>query len=61
MYMAKMEVDGRAGRSLNMHLLFARHGKWADLHGSIASPTSEDVERLMALINSVKIEDEPGR
>jgi hypothetical protein len=58
MYMAKMEIDGRVGRSFNVHLLFARHGKWADLHSSIASPTADDVSRLMALIDSVKIEAE---
>jgi len=57
MYMAKMEDDGKIGRSFNMHVLFARHGKWADVHGSIASPSKDDIEKLFAIMNSVTVKE----
>jgi hypothetical protein len=57
MYMAKLEEDGKMGRSFNMHVLFAHQGKWADVHGSFASPSKEDVENLYAIMNSIKVQD----
>jgi len=58
-YMIRIERDGGVGRSLNINLLFARNGKWADVHASIASPGKDDVEKLYAIMDSMKIEDDP--
>lgn len=60
MYLSQREVDGKVGRSYNMNLLFAHNGKWADLHASFAAPKPEDVTTLKAIIDSVKIEDDPA-
>lgn len=58
MYMARLDPSPGAARSFNMHLLFARNGKWADVHASIASPTREDITMLAAVVNSIVIEDD---
>jgi hypothetical protein len=58
MYIARLERDGKTGSSFNINILFARRGKWADVHGSIASPTEEDVAKLSSIMDSIKIEDE---
>lgn len=58
MYMSSIEAGGQKAKAFNINLLFARKGKWADLHVSIAGPTRDDVKALFALIQSVKAEDE---
>ena len=58
MYMARLDTAQAAGKSFNMHLLFARNGKWADVHASIASPTKDDITLLAAVVNSIVIEDD---
>lgn len=58
MAFSKIESEGRVGTNFSMHLLFARKGKWADVHASFASPTKEDVKALLAIMESIKIEDD---
>lgn len=59
-YISRIEREGRVGTSVNINLLFSRNGKWADVHASIASPVKEDVNSLYAIMDSVKIEDDPA-
>jgi hypothetical protein len=56
--MARLDTAQGSGKSFNIHLLFARNGKWADVHASIASPTKEDITLLAAVVNSIVIEDD---
>jgi hypothetical protein len=58
MYLSRMEVEGKVGSSFNLNLLFARRGKWVDFHVSMAAPAREDVDALLDLMKSVKIEDD---
>lgn len=59
MAFSRVEVGGKAATNFSMHLLFARHGKWADVHASFASPTKDDVKTLSAIMDSIKVEDDP--
>ena len=59
MYLMRAERDERVGSAFNMNLLFARNGKWADVHASFTSPTQEDVKALFAIMDSIKVEDIP--
>jgi opacity protein-like surface antigen len=58
MYMARLDTNAGAGKSFNIHLLFARNGKWADVHASIAAPAKDDIAALAAIVNSITIEDD---
>lgn len=59
MAFSREEIGGRVGTNFSMHLLFARHGKWADVHASFASPTKDDVKTLSAIMDSIRVEDDP--
>ena len=58
MYISQANTEKGAGKSFNINLLFARRGKWADIHASIASPTQEDVKELFKIMDSIAVEDE---
>jgi hypothetical protein len=60
--MTFMRVPTRSGAATNMgmHLLFARNGKWADFHASFASPNQADAKALFAIMESIRVEDDPG-
>ena len=60
MSFAKIETPNGTGTNFAVNLLFARDGKWADVHGSFASPTKEDVKELIAIMDSISVEDEPS-
>ena len=58
MYLARLDTGAAAAKSFNIHLLFSRRGKWADVHGSIAAPGKDDIAALSALMDSITIEDD---
>ena len=58
MYITHVEHDGKQGTAFNVNVLFAHRGKWADFHGSIASPNKEDLKQLMEIVNSVRVVDD---
>ena len=60
MSFAKIETPNGVGTNFAINLLFAGDGKWADVHGSFASPTKEDVKELIAIMDSISVEDEPS-
>jgi hypothetical protein len=55
----RIQSSSGVGTNLAVNLLFARKGKWADVHASFASPTAEDAKALFAIMDSLTIEDEP--
>jgi hypothetical protein len=57
MYMTQSEVDGKINSAFNINILFAKNGKWADLHTSITAPTRDDIKTLLTLAESVSIEE----
>lgn len=59
MAFSRVQTERGTGTNFSMHLLFAQHGKWADVHASFASPTKDDVRALAAIMSSIKIEDDP--
>jgi len=59
MALSRVQTERGTGTNFSMHLLFARRGKWADVHASFASPTKDDVRALAAIVSSIKIEDDP--
>jgi hypothetical protein len=58
MYISQASSEKDAAKAFNINLLFARRGKWADIHVSIASPTQEDVKELFKIMDSITVEDE---
>jgi hypothetical protein len=58
MALYRVQTAEGVGTNFSMNLLFARMGKWANVHASIASPKPEDVRALSAFMKSIKIEDE---
>ena len=60
-YLTQVERDGLRGTAFNANLLFARKGKWADVHTSFASPIPEDVKALYAIMDSIKVENDPAK
>ena len=59
MALSRVEMGGGVGTNFSMHLLFARNGKWADVHASFASPTKADAKTLSVIMDSIKVEDDP--
>ena len=59
MYMTRAQSDGHVGTAFNINVLFARNGKWVDVHASIASPKKDDLDALVAIVDSVGV-DEPA-
>jgi hypothetical protein len=57
MYLMEVPLDGRKYRNFNLNYVFARDGKWGDLHVSVLSPSSEDLEMIMKVIDSVEFVD----
>lgn len=58
MAFSRLQTEIGTGTNFSMHLLFARRGKWADVHASFASPTKDDVRALAAIMNSIRIEND---
>ena len=57
MYMTQADVDGRKVSSFNVNVLFARDGKWGDLHVSYVSPQAADIQTLFKVAQSFDIVD----
>lgn len=60
MSLAKIETANGVSTNFSMNLLFTRNGKWADVHGSFASPSKSDVKDLFAIMDSIVVEKEPS-
>jgi hypothetical protein len=58
-YFSVRDPEYDTGRVLNVNLLFARNGKWADVHVSMNAPKKEDVNALFDVVDSIVVEDEP--
>jgi|GEM_PF-2406538 hypothetical protein len=58
-YFSERDRENGTGRVLNVNLLFARNGKWANVHLSMNAPRKEDVNTLFDVVDSVVVEDEP--
>lgn len=58
-YFSVRDPVNDTGRVLNVNLLFARNGKWADVHVSMNAPKKEDVNALFDVVDSIVVEDEP--
>ena len=58
MSFAKIVMPNGVGTNFAMNLLFARNGKWANVHCSFASPTEAEVRELVAIMDSIAVEDE---
>ncbi|MBV8633904.1 MAG: hypothetical protein JO002_05390 [Burkholderiaceae bacterium] len=60
-YLSEREPEYGTGRALNVNVLFARHGKWANVHVSMNAPQKEDVNAVFDVVNSIVAEDEPDQ
>jgi hypothetical protein len=54
----RIQTAAGVGTNFSMNLLFARKGKWANVHASFASPTPDDAKALYTIMDSIKIEDD---
>jgi len=54
---ARIPYNGRVYRQANANVLFARKGRWVDVHLSYIEPTDDDVEQLARMARTVKAAD----
>jgi hypothetical protein len=58
-YLMEMAVRDEKIRAFNLNYVFARNGKWGDLHISVIKFTDEDIEMVKGLIKTLEfVEDQ---
>jgi hypothetical protein len=54
-YLMQVPSGEKSYRMFNLHFLFARNGKWGDLHISVVQPSKSDLEIVTSLVKSLTI------
>lgn len=54
-YLMQVPSGDKSYRMFNLHFLFARNGKWGDLHISVVQPSKSDLEIVKSLVKSLTI------
>ncbi len=54
-YLMQVPSGEKSYRMFNLHFLFARNGKWGDLHISVVQPSKSDLEIVASLVKSLTI------
>jgi hypothetical protein len=52
-YLVIVPIKGQVARQLNMDVLFAFHGRWANAHVTVINPTAQDLQVLDAFEKSI--------
>lgn len=56
-YLMQVPSGEKTYRMFNLHFLFARNGKWGDLHISVVQPSKSDLEIVTSLVKSLSFGD----
>ena len=57
-YLMELPLGERKVRAFNINYLFAKNGKWADLHISVIQPAKEDFEAVFKMLDTVAVIDQ---
>lgn len=53
-YLMEAPLNDRKVRVFNLNYVFAKNGKWGDLHISVVQPTKADLESAVTIMKSLK-------
>ena len=57
-YLMELPLGERKVRAFNINYLFAKNGKWADLHISVIQPAKGDFEAVFKMLDTVAVIDQ---